>query len=510
MAIPDESVQTDTVDGRKTVAEGNASDLKKKTARGALVSVAGQAMSFTLRFASMVVVARLVKPEEFGIVGKVTAFTGILGLFKDAGLSMAMIQRDQITNEQKSTLFWINLAFGLLLGLVCIALAPLLTALYAEPRLFWITIAIGSSFVFYGAAAQHRALLQREMRFTALATIDLLSLFISAAASIVAALMGLGHWALVIMAVGLSISAGVFTWFLTGWMPGLPRKSAGVGSMLRYGGTLSLNGVIVYVAYNAEKVLLGKFWGAEVLGLYGRAYQLISLPTENLNSTIGQVAFPALSRVQNEPDRLRSYFLKGYSVFLSLIIPITMSFEIFAADIVRLFLGPQWDQATGVFRFLAPTIFVFAMINPFAWLMMATGNTARSLKIALMIAPTVFIGYLAGLKHGAEGVAIGYSCAMLLVTAPMIIWAKHGTLITNRDVATAVLRPITSALIGAIAAFAMSGYLSKITQVFVRLVAENLVLFSVYLFVLLIVMRQKSVYVQLFHDTGFRRHASQA
>jgi len=94
--------------------------------------------------------------------------------------------------------------------------------------------------------------------------------------------------------------------------------------MLKYGGTLTLNNLIVYIAFNTDKVLLGRVCGAEALGIYGRAYQLINLPTDNLHSAIGAVAFPALSRLQNNPAKLRSYFLKGYSLFLSLIMPVTL------------------------------------------------------------------------------------------------------------------------------------------------------------------------------------------
>ena len=115
--------------------------------------------------------------------------------------------------------------------------------------------------------------------------------------------------------------------------------------MLRFGGTITLNGLVVYVAYNLEKVLLGRFWGADALGIYGRAYQLINIPTDNLNSAIGGVAFSALSRLQNDPVRLKSYFLKGYSLVISLTIPITIFCALFADDIVLVVLGPKWTDA---------------------------------------------------------------------------------------------------------------------------------------------------------------------
>jgi PST family polysaccharide transporter len=272
--------------------------------------------------------------------------------------------------------------------------------------------------------------------------------------------------------------------------------------MLHYGGTITLNNVIVYLAYNAEKVLLGRFMGAEALGIYGRAYQLINLPTENLNSTIGLVAFPALSRVQDDPARLRSYFLKGYTLFLSLVMPITMGCALFAEDIIRVFLGPNWNAATEVFRLLAPTILTFALINPFAWLMLASNRAGRSLQIALMIAPVVILSYLAGLKHGPNGVAAAFSIAMVLLVVPVVAWAKHNTSITTRDIFRAIFPPLLSILAGASVVLIASGWYSRIEPVFVRLVVANSILFGVYSLVLLFVMKQKPVYTALLREIG--------
>jgi len=255
---------------------------------------------------------------------------------------------------------------GGLLAALCAAIAPFIAAFYHEPRLVWVTVVIGTGFVFNGAAAQHRAMLQRDMRFAVLAIVDIASLIVSIASGVGLAFAGMGYWALVatilcpiIVSLFGLVAAG-------GWIPGPPRRGSGVWSMIKYGGTVTLNGVIVYIAYNADKVLIGRFWGAATLGIYGRAYQLISLPNDNLNSTIGTVAFPALSRLQHDPERLKSYFLKGYGLFLSLVMPITMASGLFAEDIIRVFLGPKWDEAVPVFRLLAPTIAAFALINPLA------------------------------------------------------------------------------------------------------------------------------------------------
>jgi O-antigen/teichoic acid export membrane protein len=485
-----------------SVADGAPHDLKRRTARGALVSMFGQVANFLLRIGSMVVLARILNPKDFGLVGMVTACTGFLGLFRDAGLSMATIQRASISRAQTSTLFWVNLVVGAILTLLCAVIAPVLALFYHEPRLLWVTVVIGLGFLFNGATAQHRAMLQRNMRFAVLTLVDIVALILSIGVSVGMAVAGLGYWALVGMTVALPAASLVGVWLVANWIPGPPERGTGVRSMLRYGGTVTLNSLIVYVAYNADKVLLGRFWGASTLGIYGRAYQLVSLPNENLSATIALVAFPALSRLQNDPNRLKSYFLKGYGLFLSLVMPITMGCALFSEDIIRVFLGPKWAEATPVFRLLAPTILTFALINPFGWFLMATGRTMRSLKIALMIAPVVILGYVAGLAYGPTGVATGFSVATVLLILPVIIWATRGTSITAIDAFKVAMRPFLSILVGAGVVLACSSFLHLITPPLFRLIVGNTILFGVYFLMLWFVMGQKSIYIMLLEEIG--------
>jgi O-antigen/teichoic acid export membrane protein len=484
------------------VADGAPHDLKRRTARGALVSMFGQVATFILRIGSMVVLARLLDPHDFGVVGMVTACTGFLGLFRDAGLSMATIQRVSVSRAQISTLFWINVLVGVILSVLCAAMAPILTHFYNEPRLLWVTIVIGGGFLFNGATAQHRAILQRNMRFAVLTLVDILALIFSLAVGVAMAMTGFGYWALVGMTVALPAASLVGVWVASGWIPGPPERRTGVRSMLRYGGTVTLNNLIVYIAYNADKVLLGRYWGAATLGIYGRAYQLVSMPNDSLSSTIALVAFPALSRLQNDPPRLKSYFLKGYGLFLSLVVPITMGCALFAEDIIRVFLGPKWGEATPVFRLLAPTILTFALINPFGWFLLATGGQVRSLKIALMIAPVVILGYVAGLASGPTGVATGFSIATVLLILPVICWATRGTAITVLDAFKEAMRPFLSILVGALAVLLCSGFLQSLSPPLLRLFIGNTVLFGVYFLMLWFVMGQKSIYLMVLKEIG--------
>ncbi len=421
-------------------------DLKHKVIRGGFAKALAQGTSLVLRMGSLMVLARLLAPRDFGLVGMVMAFTGVLNLFRDFGLSTATVQRGHITDDQISTLFWVNILVGSILAAILMAGAPFVATFYHEPRLVWVSLVLATSFVFNGAGVQHTALLERQMRFTALATIDIISLVVSTAIGIGMAASGFGYWALVASAATLPLVSTLCLWFATGWKPGRVHFHEEVHSMLRFGGAFTLINLIVYTAYNLEKVLLGRYWGADALGLYGRAYQLINLPTENLNTAFWGVAFSGLSRVRHEPARFRSYFLKGYSLVLALTIPITIAAALFAHDLIRVLLGPKWADVADIFRLLAPTILIFALINPLAWLTFSLGMIGRNLKIVCVLAPLVIGGYVLGLPYGPRGVAIGYSALMPLWAVPHIAWCVHGTVISLRDIFVAASRPFVSGI----------------------------------------------------------------
>jgi O-antigen/teichoic acid export membrane protein len=472
-------------------------DLKERTIRGGFARLCAQAANFLLRLGSLMILARLLGPKDFGLVGMVTAFTGILSLFRDFGLSSATIQRANVTDEQISTLFWMNLLVGALLGFVSIVSAPLIASFYHEPRLTAVTMALAAGFVFNAAGVQHGALLQRQMRFTALAVINTVGLLVGTAIAIGGALAGYGYWALVAMSVMSPLVGSIGYWIAADWIPGAPRRRTGIRSLVRFGGTITLNGLVAYVAYNLEKVLLGRFWGADAIGLYGRAYQLSNIPTENLNSAVGEVAFSALSRVQDDPPRLKSYFLKGYSLVVALTIPITIVCAFFADDVILVLLGPQWKAAVAIFRLLAPTMLVFAIINPLGWLLYSLGLVDRSLKIALVFAPTIIIACVLGLPYGPKGVAFAYSAAMALWVVPFVIWAVKDTVVSCWDIMVTAIRPLAAGVIAAGLAVSVRFSYSRISSPLPRLALESSILMLAYLAVLLFATGQRSLYLDL-------------
>ena len=478
-------------------------DLKQKAIQGGLARLLAQGANFVLRVGSLMILARLLGPEDYGLVGMVAAFTGVLSLFRDFGLSSAAIQRAEITEEQISTLFWINLLVGVLLTLLTVAMAPAIAAFYHQPRLVAVSAVMALGFLFNAAGIQHSVLLQRQMRFTTMAVISTVSLAVGTIVGIAGAKAGYGYWALVAMTIISPFVATIGYWVAAAWIPGKPRRRAGIRSLMHFGGTLTLNSLLAYLAYNAEKIMIGRYWGADAIGIYGRAYQLINIPTDNLNTAVGEVAFSALSRLQHDLERLKNYFLKGYSLVLGLTIPITIACALFPDDLIRVLLGSKWGEAAPIFRLLAPTILIFAIINPLGWLLFSLGLVKRSLKIASVFAPLIIVGYVLGLPYGPKGVAFAYSTVMTLWVIPHIAWSVHGTEISLKDILLTVSRPLASGILAGGLAYIVGMAVGRSLSPLPRLLLETSVLFAAFLGLLLFVAGQKSLYLDIL--SGMRR-----
>lgn len=422
-------------------------DLRRRTARGGFVTLTGQGARFMLQLGSTMALARLLTPADFGLVAMVTAVTGFLTLFKDLGLSEATVQKQEIDQGEVSTLFWVNVAASAFLTLVVLALAPVLARLYHEPSLTPITVAVSLGFVISGLGVQHAALLQRQMRFSKLVTIDLVSLSLGIVAGIAMAIASYGYWALVAMPLVSSGSATVGYWLSSRWRPSRPAWSPGSKGLLAFGGYLTGFNTVNYMARNLDNVLIGWRWGATPLGLYSRAYQLLLLPLQQINAPVSNVMIPALSRLQGEPERYR----RAYLEILEKLVFVTsclIGFLIASSDwVVDVFLGPQWHDAARIFLWLGIAALVQPVGNTTGWLFITQQKTKEMFIYGIMASSLSVASFVIGLPFGPTGVAAAYAISGLAIRFPLSLWyvGRRGPVSTG-DIYGATLRPLLAGL----------------------------------------------------------------
>ena len=257
------------------------------------------------------VLARLLVPQDFGLVAMVTTVVGFLRIFQNAGLATATVQRQEITHAQVSNLFWVNVAVGGVISLLVAVSAPAIAWFYHEPRLVAITLVLSITFVLASSAVQHIALLSRQMRFRVIAVIDIVSLLGGYLTGIGMALWKYGYWALVGAAVAQATIKLVLTWSISRWRPGLPSRNTQTWHLLSFGANITAGGLMCLLARSADNLLIGRFFGAAAVGLYTRGSILLLRPLDQLMISIYAVLIPALSRIQGQHDRYRRTFLKG-------------------------------------------------------------------------------------------------------------------------------------------------------------------------------------------------------
>jgi O-antigen/teichoic acid export membrane protein len=422
-------------------------DLKRSAVRGGSLVLVAQGVIFLLTLGATMILARLLTPSDFGLVAMVLAVTAFAAQFKDLGLSQATIQRPTITDAQVSTLFWINAALGLALSLLTVAAAPLLARYYGDARMIPITLTLAGTFFLSGLGVQHQALLRRRMRFGVLTAIDILSLAGGLIVAVLLAWRGAGWWALVWRQLVATAAATAGVWWACRWRPLAPRRGAGIRPMLAFGGHVSGYSVANYFARNLDRALLGHQVGSSALGLYSKAYQLILLPINMITSPVTAVALPALSRLQHDPPRYRSYYQKGIAPLVAIGMPAVVFLFVTAADTIPLFLGRQWVGAVPIFRLLAPAAFVGTIHMATSWVYVSLGLTRRQLEWTVFATVLTIAGFFVGLHWGVRGLAAAVSIAFCGLQVPALLYCYRPTFLKLGDLLAVLWRPALAALL---------------------------------------------------------------
>lgn len=445
-------------------------DLRQRSIRGGTVTVVAFSVRFLVGMGAMAVLARLLTPGDFGLLAMVQVVAGFLGLFHDAGLSTATIQRERINQRQVSTLFWLNVLLGVGLMIAMIILAPAVGWYYRDQRLLAITVAMSLVFPITALAIQHRALLNRQMRFTSLAVIGVVSQVLGYLAAIGSALLGASYWSLVIAAMVTALTETTAIILTSRWIPGRPAWASGVQSMVRFGTELTGFEVLNYAAANLDRMLLGRYWGDQMLGLYWGAYRVLLLPLKQINTPIANVAVPTLSRLQIDPERYKRAYL-GMIDKLSLLTTPLAVLMIGASDwIIHIFLGPQWDGAADVLFYLGFAAILLPIANTSGWLFVSQGRSRQMLQWGFIDALIKVISVTVGIRWGPVGMAVAVSVRTYLAF-PLLWWivCREGPIRAGD-----LYRTITPTMVAAgcaLAAVWMFRYLAEPTQPVLGIVA---------------------------------------
>jgi len=467
--------------------ERSQKDLKGRAVRGAAAKLLSNLGGAAGQLLSGVILARLLVPDDFGLVAMVTAYTMILADVGELGLGQAVVQAEKLTHEQVSKLFWINVGLSAGMAVLFSALSPVLVWFYEEPRLQPIAITISIGFIFKGLGAQHLGLLNRGMRFSEIAALEMAGSTVSIALAVTLAWFGWGYWALAVRRVVVHLVTCIGAWSLSGWKPGFHVRAEGTGPLIRYGAYTFGAQALFNARQNIDKVLIGWRYGAMPLGLYDRAQQLFVLPFNQLTSPLSSVAVSTLSRLRNERQRYHRYYLEAISLVALVGMMMSAVVTVVGQDAVVLVLGAQWRESGVFLTAFGPGVGMLLLSSAQNWLHLSLGRADRSLRWNLVVLVASALALMMGLLFGPFGVACAYSVMLHVLLGPGFWYAGKPIGLSVSAVASVVWRYWASALVAAALCWYLQHRVAFTSGVYVelnvlsRVLAVSILCVSVYL-----------------------------
>jgi O-antigen/teichoic acid export membrane protein len=431
-------------------------DLGRLALRGGMVSVAMQYGNGALQIAAAVILARLLAPEDFGLVAIVTVLTSFAPFLIDFGLGDATTQRSKITRGQVSSLFWLSSGIGLAVAVVVAGCSPLIAWLYREPRLEPIALCTAITFVLAGASNQHLALLRRTMQFGTIGKIQILGTLAGIASAVVVAICGYGYWALVLRPITNAFCVAFGAWLVCRWRPGFPVfGDSEVKSMVRFGLHVVGFSVTYTLARAVDRIALGLFYPPDQVGYYQNAMTLYDNSIFSALVQMHKVGSAALSKLQSNPAALRKKYEAALSALAFFVMPMAAILSVTAEDLTVILLGEKWRAAGSLLSIIALRGIFQVVEGSQGWLHLSVGRADRWQNWGVVSLVVQILAVLGGLPFGAKGVATAVVVSSLLIAVPSITYAGRPIGIG----AALVIRAVGPQLIGAISTAAAGWWL---------------------------------------------------
>ena len=385
-------------------------------------------------------------PEDVGLVGMVSVFTGLAPVLIDLGTRDAAVQKSKITEEEVSALFWLTMGIGGALAILLAIASPLIVAYNEEARLQKIAFTSAITFILAAASCQHTALLRRAMMFQQIAIIEVGANLIGSVGAIVMALAGWGYWALVAKPIIAAMFTLVAVCYYCRWVPGIPRLTEGVKEMLRFG--LNVTGFTItdYVGRAADRFAIGGKSGTTELGYYNQAFFVYDNTLGLLAISLHGVAVASLSKLRDNAEELRRSWAKALSTLAFYAMPAFALLAVTSQDFIVLLLTDKWYYSGTIVSVLALRGIPHVVERTLGWLHVPAGRSDRWMRWGVIGSVTQVIALFCGLPFGTMGVAVAYVISMYVLFIPAIAYAGQPLGIGAKD----VIRTVGPQLVGAL------------------------------------------------------------
>ena len=467
-------------------------DHTTRSLRGGALSVAARGVNAVVQIGSVLVLARLLSPEDYGLVSMVTAFTGFAPVLVDLGTRDAIVQRARISRGEVSALFWITIAVGCGVAAIAAACAPVIARFYGEPRLTMIVIVSSMTFVACALSVQHYALMRRILMFRELVTIETIANVLSAAIAIGAAVYGVGYWALVVRALATPILVSAGVWLRCRWVPGRPEMTSGVKETIKFG--LNVTGFCMtdFAGRSGDRVAIGYRSGPSGLGYYQNALFVYDNLLDVLVFPLHGVAVASLGKLRHDLNELRRAWGKALATLAFFAMPAFGLLAVTSQDIIVLLLGSKWASAGVLLSVLALRGIPHSIERTLGWLHVTAGRSDRWMKWGVFATCAQFVALFCGLPYGPMGVAVAFVVAMFMLFVPAIAYAGQPFEIDAMDVIAIVWRPMVASLAAAGACFLLRWSVLADFPPFLRAVVLGASYALAYLALVVGVMRMSS------------------
>ena len=379
-----------------------------------------------LQVLSLVIFARLLSPDDFGLFALMMIFVSFLVMFTDMGTASALVHIKNPSNKLLSSVLFFNLFIGTLFCLLLIIFSGYISIFFNSPKLEPLLQLISINFVIMSLGVVQKVRYEKELDFKYLTLIESFSIFIGISVGIIFALLGFGVYSLVLQVLITSILSVGLLWKVSKWRPLLYFSIEDIKIIWKYTANLSAFNFINYFARNADNFLIGKFLNSSALGVYSLAYNIMLYPLQNISRVLLRILFPAFSKIQDDNKKFKEAYLK--TIFFISLVSFPIMFGLIAtADIfVSVLFGDKWANLAPILMILAPVGVIQSIGTTNGSIFMAKGNTNLLLRVGIWSTIITIIFFIGGIFYGVEGVAISYLLSNIVLFYPVfkISWGQ--------------------------------------------------------------------------------------